>query len=339
MPAHFGLDIGSYSLKLIQAKKEKKGYRLETFGEVRTPVDLQSGADRDKVALVEAIKKLVADCKTRSRDVAISLPETEVFSQVIELPVLSRTELASAIKLEAEQYIPVPLEEVQLEHVVLNGSSESKKSGKMEILLIGARKQALDKRVNILQEAGLTPIAAETDLFSLVRSLPFDSQKTSLLLDVGFKSTNIAVVQKQNLRFIRTIKTGGEALTRAVAKSLNMEFNQAEQYKVNYGLDRSQLEGKVAAALETVFSVILQEVRRSQAFFSQNNPNQQIDLLVLSGGGAELPGLSGFLAKAFNLEVIVADPFVNFIKDEKFPKIKGVPRFSVAVGLSLRSND
>lgn len=339
MPAHFGLDIGSYSIKLIQAKKEGTGFRLVTFGEVRTPADLNSEADKDKLAFIEAIKKLAEDCKVTTKKVALALSESEVYSQVIELPYLSETELASAINFEAEQYIPVPLEEVQLEYLVLKTPPKGAINEKMEVLLVGAKKKALEKIVEVIEKAGLTPITAETEILSLIRILPPDFAKIGLLLDLGFRSTDIAIVQDHNLRLVRTLNTGGEALTRAVATSLNMEFVQAEQYKVSYGIDESQLEGKVAKAIIPTFDVILEEIRRGLAFFSQREQDKKADLVILSGGGAEMPGLSSYLAKSLNLEVSIIDPFAKFIKDEEFPKIVGAPRFSVAAGLAIREDE
>ncbi len=113
MTAQFGLDIGSYSIKLIQTEKKGNNYKLITFGEVRTPADINSDSEKDKLIIATVIRKLCLDCKVSTKNVVLALPESEVFSQVIELPPLSENELANAISFEAEQYIPVPLTEVQ----------------------------------------------------------------------------------------------------------------------------------------------------------------------------------------------------------------------------------
>lgn len=339
MPAHFGLDIGSYSIKLIQAEKKGRGFRLVTFGEVRTPVDFKSEAEKDKLTLIETIKRLIADAGVTTKNVVLALSESEVYSQVIKLPYLSETELASAITFEAEQYIPVPLEEVQLEYLVLKTPPKGVKTEKMEVLLIGAKKQSLDKVADVAEKAGLTSIAAETELLSLIRILPPNFTKTGLILDLGYRSTDMVIVKGNNLKLIRTINTGGEALTRAVATTLNMEFGQAEQYKLSYGLDISQLEGKVAKAILPPLSVIIEEIKRGLAFFVQKQEGKKVDLIILTGGGAEMRGLSSYLAKTLNLEIVVVDPFARFVKDEKFSKMLGIPRFSVATGLAIREDE
>lgn len=120
MSAHFGLDIGSYSIKAVQVEKKGKAYKLVGLGEIRTPANILSQSEADKRAIARAIKKLIAEAKINTKEVILCLSESAVYSRVIELPYLSQTELASAINFEAEQYIPVPLNEVKLEYVVLS---------------------------------------------------------------------------------------------------------------------------------------------------------------------------------------------------------------------------
>ena len=338
MAKFFGLDIGTYSIKLIQAEKKGKNFKLVSWGEIRTPANLESEAEKDQVALAEAIKKLIASSKTESRNVVLSLPETQVFSQIVQLPYLSPNELSSAINFEAEQYIPVPLNEVQLEYLVLKTPPKGALNEKMDILLVAAKKRMLDKVVKISDMVGLTPLVVETEVLSLLRNLTFNEKSAYFIVNLGHRSTNIMAVYEGRLNFIRTLNTGGEALTRAVAQDLNMEFNQAEQYKITYGVDQSQLEGKVAKAILPALTVIVEEIKKSFVFFGQKQEEKvKIKSLVLSGGGAEMPGLSSYLAKLFNIEVLIADPFVNFVKDEKVQKILGKPRLPVAVGLAQRN--
>ncbi|MCM8787810.1 MAG: pilus assembly protein PilM, partial [Candidatus Omnitrophica bacterium] len=210
MTAHFGLDIGSYSIKLVEGEKKGKEWRLVTFGEAKTPVDINSDAPKDKVALSETIKKLCQSCRVTTKNVVFSLSETEVFSQVIELPYFNDAELATAINFEAEQYIPVPLDEVQLEYLVLKrppkGSSE-----KMEVLLVGAKKRILEKKVEILEAAGLIPKAAETETLALIRCLEKSNKGVYFVVDLGFRSTDLMIVLDGVLKFVRTIPSGGEA--------------------------------------------------------------------------------------------------------------------------------
>lgn len=339
MPAHFGLDIGLYSIKLVEARKKGSSYQLAAFGEARTLAPLDSKSEQDKIAVSETIKKLVADSKTTTKNVALSLSENDVFSQVIELPYLSSAELASAIKFEAEQYIPVPLEEVKIDYLVLKMPPKEAITEKMEVLLVGAKKQALDNITKLVEKAGLYPLIVETEVLSIIRGLASEVLSTVFILDFGFRSTNLIIVKDGILKFIRTLSTGGEAFTRAIAKSFNMDIGQAEQYKVSYGVDEALLEGKVSKAIEPALSAIVEEVKRSLEFFSQKEAGMSPKNLILSGSGANMPGLSSFLTTQLNLEVTVADPFFKFEKDEKLKSIAGRPGFTTAVGLAVREDD
>jgi type IV pilus assembly protein PilM len=340
MAAHFGLDLGSYSIKLIQAQKKGKSFALSTYGEIRTPANLESDANKDKFAIIEAIKKLVATSKVSAKEVFLALSESNVYSQVIYLPPLSTAELASAINFEAEQYIPVQLDEVEFEYIILsNPQKGAGATANMEVLLVAAKKRALEKMLFLVQKAGLSPMAMETESLSIVRSDAGNLNRNKLMVNLGNRSSEIIILINQKIKFIKTVNTGGEAFTRAIATSLNMNFNQAEQYKIFYGLDKTQLEGKIAKAILIPCSVIFDQIKKSLAFINQKQPENKVDLIVLTGGGADMPGLSALLAKETNLEVIISDPFSNFMKTNNFPKINNAARFSVAAGLSIREDE
>jgi type IV pilus assembly protein PilM len=336
MPAHFGLDIGSYSIKVIQAEKKDKRWRLITYGETRTPVNINSQAEADKQAIADAIKKLVKEAKIKTENVALSLPERAVYTQVINLPQLSETEIRSAINFEAEQYIPVPLGEVEVEYLVLSTSPKKTREKRMEVLLIAAQKQIMEQRVNLVETAGLTPIILETEVLSLIRLINLVFRERCLVLNLGYSSSSVFIIHNQKLELVRSINTGGEALTRAVSRELNMAYLQAEQYKTAYGLDDSVLEGKIGKVLLTTFNVILTEVNKALGFFRQKNPRSMISTLLVTGGGALMTGVNSYLAQSLNLQVMTLDPFKVFLRNEKVDKIKGKTRFSNAIGLAIR---
>lgn len=338
MLAHFGLDIGSYSIKAVMAEKRENKYRLMTFGEIKTPVSLASQAEADKIALVSAIKKLLLEIRIGVKDVVLSLSEREVFSQVIEMPYLSEMELVSAINYEAEQYIPIPLNEVKLEYLVLSNLSERVKDKKIEVLLVAAKLTSIKQLTELTEASGLVPQSLETETLSLVRVINLNFNGNLLFLNLGHATATIGIIQNQNLKFIRTLKTAGEAFTRAISRELNMEIFQAEQYKSAYGLDGAVLEGKVAKVIMPPFNIILSEVKKALNFFLQKQTDQKINTLIISGGSVGLPGLSTQLAKALNVEVVCLDPFASFIPDPRLNNFKGQARFATAVGLAIRED-
>lgn len=338
MAAHFGLDLGSFSIKVIKANKEKDKYRLESFGEILTPASLTSDLEKDKISIAEAIKKLLKDANIKTTQATLALPEAFAYSQIINLPYLSQSELASAIKFEAEQYIPIPLKEVHLEYQILKAPSPEAKNEKMEILLVAAKKTAIEKILAITKLVNIEPTSLETETLAMIRALSSSTGDFRLIINFGKNSTSICLVKGDDLRFVRTLNTGGEVITRAIANELNMDPMQAERYKITYGLLQDQLEGKVAAIISSVFANTLNEIKQCLIFFSRQYPGSILKSVVLSGGMALMPGLTSHLAKELNLEVRAADPFSNFIKDANFPKVllSIYSKFSTAVGLAIR---
>jgi len=340
MTAHFGLDIGSYSIKAVQVEKKETQYRLVGLGEARTPASLASESEKDKRAIAETIRKITKEAGIRKKEAALSLAESAVYSRVINLPYLSEKELASAIKFEAEQYIPIPLKEVQLEYLVLSeaGGGQGGAGQAMEILLVAAQKKAIDKLVVLVEMAGLIPVILETEILSLIRVVNLGLSDNCLVLDIGNQSTTIAILENKNLKFVRSLRTSGEAFSRAVSQELNMDFFQAEKYKHAYGLNSSALEGRVAKAIAPIFEPILNEVKKSLNFFSQRPGGGQIRTIVLSGGSALMASLSTYLAQALNLQVLVLNPFSFFIQEGRLKELQGTTRFSTAVGLAIRED-
>jgi len=334
---HFGLDIGSYSIKAIQCHSIGKKYVLDRWGEIKSPVSFESAEQKDQITLAQLIKKLVSDCQITTQNVVVALSETKVFSRVIQLPPMTDAELASAIEFEAEQYIPLPLDQVQLEYLVLKMPPKGAIGEKMEVLLIAAQKKAVDELTSLLEMSGLVPEVMETEVLAMSRALAGWSD-SSLLINIGKESTDLVVVQGENLRFVYSFPSGGEALTRAVSQSLALDLIQAEEYKKAYGLEQSVLEGKVAAAIEPTFSQMTKQIQKVINFYSQNNPKDNLKRLILAGGSAEMPGISTYLTKTIGLETVLGSPFANFEKDSNFPQAlaKISARFATAVGLATR---
>lgn len=263
-----GLDIGSKTIKIVELAKEGSKWKLRASGVIgykgKTPEHMNN--DKEFAVLAEAIKKLHREAKISSKNVIISLPETQVFTRTIKFPLLNDSEIASAIKWEAEQYIPIPMEEAIIQHQVLERREDTSPPQAI-VLLVAAPKTMVEKYVKVARMAGLSVVSIETDLMALVRALAPENQIV-LIVDFGARSTNIAIAKNGQLSFSRSITTAGDAFTRAVAQVLGVEQHQAEEYKKAYGLSGTQLEGKVKGALDPVFRLAADEMRKAIYFFS-----------------------------------------------------------------------
>ncbi len=334
-----GLDIGTHTIKLIELAREGDQVALVAAGSMPTPPkSLSSTGQSESEALAVAIKQLIQSTGTKTRTVNIALPESKVFTRVIEVPQLSPRELNSAIKWEAEQYIPLPLDQVNVDFTVLN-DGKTNGSKKMEVLLVAAPKALIDKYVSVMELAELNVVAAETEIIAtsraIGRSLP--NVRTVMIISLGAQSTDIAILRSGILMFTRSVSAGGEAITRSIAQNLEFNVTQAEEYKRAYGLQQDKLEGKITAAAKPIMDTIIQEVKRAMAFYSEKYKEEHVDTVILSGGTSRLPGMVIYLAQAFSCEVQLANPWVGIAKDARFNVLNTEgANFSIAVGLALR---
>lgn len=335
----FGLDIGANLIKVVQLRSEKEKYQLLTIGMASLPASFQSESKMDHLAIAEAIKKLLLDSGITSKGVVLALPESQVFSRVIELPSLSEKELEGAIKWEAEQYIPIPIKDAVLDYQIINKPSKGAREGQMEVFLVAAPKDLIEKYLKLLKIAGLEPLALETELVSVCRALvgKIGKEEDSLIVNIGSLSSDLAITKGNQLVHTRSIPTGGNALARAVARDLNLEVSQAEEYKKSYGLNEGKLEGKVMAAIKPIFDVIVNEIKKAIIFYKEKK-KVELKNAILCGGTAKLPGVVPYLANSLDLEVRVGDPFANVICDEKqmAQLSEDAPLYTTAVGLAMK---
>lgn len=342
MPAQiFGLDIGSALIKVAEVKGSPEHRELVAVGMLPTPSrGALSESEADQHSLAESIRNLVHEAKISTPFVVASLPESQIFTRVIEMASLTDSELQSAIKYEAEQYIPVPLSEVKLDYTVLSRPKEANSDQKMEILLVAAPTALINRYLKIINLAGLKPHALETEITAANRSLVETSEfaPTSLIVSIGASTSELSIVSSKKIVFTRSVAIGGLAFTRAIAQDLGFETEQAEEYKKTYGIDQTQLEGKIAAAVRPIFDVITNEIQRALAYWSSRHQEDTVKRLVITGGGAKLPGLIPYLTDTTGLEgqlgntwqgVVVSPALLSQIKDDG-------PYYGVAVGLAIK---
>lgn len=333
-----GLDIGSKTIKVVELDKDGNNFKLKgasVIGYQGTSIENLKD-EKEMANLSQIISKFFKEANISSKDVAISLPEAQVFTRSIKFPLLTDQEIASAVKWEAEQYIPIPVKEAVVQHQVLE-RRENANPPEVAVLLVAAPRNLVDRYIKVLQMAKINVVSIETELVSMVRALA-PADQTTLLVDFGARSTDIAIASNQKLVFSRSIPTAGEALTRAVAKNLGVEQQQAEQYKRSYGLSAGQLEGKIKNALDPVFNMVTDEIKKAIHFYQTEYDGKTPSSTMISGGSAGIPDAVSALSKSLGIEVVVANPFSKVQVSQQAAKSLGgyAPLYSIAVGLALR---
>ena len=328
MTAFFGLDIGSTQIKAVQAEKTAQGYRLKHLG-VETITHDGPVATILKLLKLSGIKP--------AAEANLALPESEIYSRIVSVPKLSEIELNSAIQYEAEQYVPIALDEVELFHQILT-ESPSLDDKTMKVLLIAVPKTKLKATGDQLDQCGLIPHTLETELFALKRVLA-ESARYQLLVLLSHKTTDLMVVHRGEPILTHSLPSGGMALTRSLVNEMSLSEIQAEQYKQTYGLRKDLLEGKVAQVLLPLLNELVNQINKAYVYLNEQGYKKTPEQVVLAGGGALLPGLTNFLVEKLNTEVLVADPFKNFVQDDLFKKLVTAetnPHWTTAVGLAIK---
>lgn len=331
-----GIDIGTKTIKIIELLKNGNAWNLKSSGAVG-----YTGASPDKIteekefeAIADIVKKLAKQVNITNRDINLSLPESLVFTRVVKFPMLTDEEVDAAVRWEAEQYIPIPVAEATIQHTILD---RNEVSGSVSVLLVAAPRVLVEKFIKIVRLAGLTPVSAETELIALCRSLSPD-KGISMVLDMGASSTDIAVSRDSKLAFARSIPIGGDAFTRSIAQSFGIQPAQAEEYKKTYGLSTTALEGKVKMAMEPVFRMVVDEVKKAIGYFQSEEKGESPSSVVITGGAATMPEVVPYLTGLLGIETVMGDSFAKVTLDPNTAQTLAPysSLYSVAVGLALR---
>ncbi|MEK7605956.1 MAG: type IV pilus assembly protein PilM [Patescibacteria group bacterium] len=339
----FGLDIGATSMKLVWLQKAKTGFVLKSSLMTVTPAKgMFSESPFDQQAMAQAIQRLVVDAKVTTKNINVALPENQVFTKVIEMPDLSDKELSSAIYWEAEQHIPAPLNTMAIDYKVVRRNINNEVSPKMQVLLVGAPTVLVHRYQQILEMTGLSIAAVETEVISIVRSLvPANSTAVILIITIGALSTSLAIVQGGTIIFTYSIPLGGAAMDRAIASNFGFTPQQAEEYKKTYGINDQSLGGKISLTLQPILMSILTEVKKAIAYYVDKYKNDApISQILLTGGSSLLPGIDLFFVKNAGIETLIGNPWKTFSITGVTPDLMDQgPRFAVAIGLAMRSDE
>ncbi len=336
----FGLDIGATSLKLVWLDKQRAGFLLKAA--LISPIPskgMLSESPLDEEEMAQALRKAADTAGVNTKKVNIALPENQVYTKVLEMPILSDREVASAIYWEAEQYIPVPLTNIKLVWNVLKRPEKPGPEEKMQVLMVGAPSMLINKYQKIISMAGLEINSMETEILATLRALVLDENfPTSLVVNIGAISTSFAIVRKGIMVFTYSMSVGGAAINRAIATDFNLSPQQAEEYKRVYGVSGKNLGGQIGKSTEPILNAILTEIKKSIAYYGQKyKDDNAIRQIILSGGTAKLPGIEIFFASNSGIETAIANPW-KILSSQQIPReiLQNSSDYPIAVGLAIK---
>ena len=334
IPPSFGLDIGSSAVKVVQLEEAGHGYAVSGLGIVPLRPDvIADGSIKDPSAVVAAITAAIDRAGVQSHDAVIGVSGRELIIKKIEIPQVPEKDLPGAIQLEAEHHIPFSADEVFLDyHVVgVRGSV-------MDVILVAVKKSKVIEYASVVEEAGLTASVVDVDGFAMENQYELNvtegSEEAVALIDIGASVMKTNVTRGGASIFARDIPFGGNRYTEAIASALSLSFTAAEAAKLRRDTSTA---AQIAPAVESVSRELSLEVQRTFDYFASTAESERIGKIVLSGGCADLPGLTDYLATTWGIPVEIAKPFDRIDSGVFANEIAaGGASLAVAVGLALR---
>ena len=342
--SYIGIDLGLSGIKVVELLNEKGRARLVTYAYADFP-DIQiERSYAERAAETSALlKRMLSKARATTKRCIAALPISSVFSSIISVPAANEKELKEAIAWQAKKLIPMPLEEISLDSKTLDGEGEEGGGKKTtHVLLTGAPKSLVKEYVGILADAGIEPLALETEAFAQIRSLVGRDRSTVMLIDIGSFRTNLTIVERGIPFIARSIASGGMAITSMIAQTIGISVNEAESMKRDIkAMQQFAPAGDLAPILETLLKPIIDEVRYSFNLYqgqSEGGKLKRIDKIILTGGSSLLPRLPEFFTQLMNVNAYLGDPWARVVYPEDLrPILEDIgSRFAVSVGCAMR---
>lgn len=313
-----GLDIGTTHVRAAEVVFGSGGRgadaqpTLVRFGAVPLPLGaVRDGEVEDLATVSTAIRQLWAEAKFPSRDVNIGVGNQRVVVRELDLPWMPLPQIRASLPFQVGELLPMSTDEALLDYFP-TGEREGPSGRLVHGMLVAATRETVRANVQAVETAGLRPQMVDLNPFALMRAIVRGAlvHQTVAVVDIGARVTNVVIAAKGAPEFVRMLPSGGQNVTDAVAGALGISGVEAEQIKREVGIGYA-VPTEMAAAAEAVNTVVrplIEAVRNTFVYYAGNHPGAGIDLVVLTGGGAQLPGLGQYLSSASRLAVTVGDP-------------------------------
>jgi type IV pilus assembly protein PilM len=344
--AVLGIDISTAAIKLLELSRVAARYRVECFSVAPLPQDAvidKNIANVDVIA--DAIKVALKQSGTKLKQASVAVTGSAVMTKVITMPAsLSEAEMEEQIMVEADQYVPYSLDEVNLDFEVQRVNESNPQL--VDVLLAASRKENVDDRVEALLKAGLKAKVVDVEAFAMENAFTLlahqfsDSveDKTIAIADIGATMATLNVIYDNRTIYTREQGFGGRQLTEEIQRRYGLSYEEAGLAKRHGGLP----DNYITDVLEPFKRAMVQQIQRSLQFFVSSSANRGIDGMILAGGCAAIPGIEKMVEQSLSVPVYVANPFVNMSLSNKVkPQAlsSDAPSMMIACGLALRSFD
>ena len=335
-----GIDISSTTVKLLELSRQGGSYRVESYAVAHLPPEAVIEKNVNQVETVGAlIRDLVARSKTRVKRIAAAVSGSAVIIKTVTMPDgLSDEELEAQLAVEADQYIPYPLEEVAIDFEVLAPAANNT----VTVLLVACHQQTIDARVDALEIAGLTVGIMDVEVLAMGRALallekqlPGENLRSVAMVDIGASMTTLSVFSDGESVYTREQFFGDKQLTDEIMNRYGLSFEEAGLAKKQQGLP----EDYEREVLQPFCEALVQQVSRSLQFFLSSSEHASLDCIVLCGGVASISGLGELAEERLLTPVIIANPFADMTIGPRVDAqalARDAPAMMLACGLAMR---
>ncbi|MEE8216302.1 MAG: pilus assembly protein PilM, partial [Acidiferrobacterales bacterium] len=341
-----GIDVSSSACKVLELSKADDHIRVERYAVEPLPQNsVVEHAITEVEQVAQAVERAVKRSGTRCRHAAVAVAGAHVITKTIKMPAnLSDAEMQTQIEMEADHYIPYPLDEVNMDYQVLGASEDN--ADEMEVLMAACRKEIVDDYVAVIQGPGLTPAVVDIETYAMENAYSLIAEhmpgggmeKTVAILDIGATTTNINVIHNNHSVYSRDHTFGGRQLTEEIQRRYGLSYEEAGLAKKQGGLpDNYQTD-----VLRPFMEAMCQETMRALQFFYSSSPFNSVDQLLLAGGCAQIPGIDEMVAARIGVPAMVANPFASMSLASRIkPQMlaSDAPSLMISCGLAMRGFD
>jgi type IV pilus assembly protein PilM len=344
--AVLGIDISTAAIKLLELSKSGSRYKVESYAVAPLPLDvIVDKSITDIEVIANAIKAAVKQSGSKTKQACVAIAGPSVMTKMISMPAgLNEDEMESQIFVEADQYIPYSIDEVNLDFEVqgLNESSPDR----VDVLLVASRRENVEDRVEALAKAGLKASIVDVETFAMENAFSVLSEQISedsnnqtvAIIDIGASISTLNIIHQGQSIYTREQVFGGRQLTEEIQQRYGLSYEEAGLSKKHGGLP----DNYIVDVLDPFKKAIIQQISRSLQFFISSSLERPINSIVLAGGCSSMAGMSELVEKELGYPVYMANPFIHMALSNKVKPqslSNDAPSMMVACGLALRSFD
>ena len=344
--AVIGIDVSSSACKVLELSQQDGHLRVERYAVEPLPQNsVVEHAITEVEQVAQAVERAVKRSGSRCKYAAVAVAGAHVITKTIRMPAnLNDADLQTQIEMEADHYIPYPLDEVNMDYQVLGPAEDNPEE--IEVLMAACRKEIVDDYVAVIQAPGLSPAIVDIETYAMENAYALIAEhmpgggmeKTVAVLDVGATTTNINVIHNNRSVYSRDHTFGGRQLTEEIQRRYGLSYEEAGLAKKQGGLpDNYQTD-----VLRPFMEAMCQEAMRALQFFYSSSPFNSVDQVLLAGGCAQIPGIDEMVAARLGVPAMVANPFASMSLASRIkPQMlaNDAPSLMISCGLAMRSFD